>query len=158
MKSKLLVLLASLSALFISMTYAQDNGELLFKAKCASCHVSTRPADISKLVAPPTMGVVRHVKMNYANKKDAVAFIVEYTLHPNKEKAVCESDKIKHFGLMPSQKGNVSEKELKVIASWMYDNFANWKKSKCKSGNCQGGNCQGNQKKKQAQKDSCQGE
>jgi cytochrome c5 len=31
--------------------------------------------------------------------------------------------KIARFGLMPSQKGNISDEELKAVASWMYDNY-----------------------------------
>lgn len=145
MKLKLLLLITTLMALFASTSYAEASGEALFKAKCASCHVNTRPNDTSTLLAPPTMGVVRHVKMNYPSKKEAVKFISDYVLNPSKEKAVCESNKIKRFGLMPSQKGQVTQKELESIASWMYDNFANWGrgKGKCQGGNCQGGNCQG---------------
>ena len=29
------------------------------------------------------------------------------------------------FGLMPSQKGNVTKEELTTIAGWIYDNFGN---------------------------------
>jgi len=108
--------------LLSSCMYAED-GVSLFEAKCATCHSTTRPSDMSKLVAPPVMGVMRHVKMKYANKKDAVNFITEYVLNPQRDKAVCMAQKIKRFGLMPSQKGNVSKAELETIASWMYDIF-----------------------------------
>ena len=97
--------------------------ETLFDAKCSMCHVKTRPQDMSKLVAPPIMGVMRHVKMQYSSKEDAVAFIADYVLAPNQSKAVCMPQKIKKFGLMPSQKGNVSKAEVEEIASWLYDNF-----------------------------------
>ena len=69
------------------------------------------------------MGVMRHVIMRYATKDEAVAFISEYALNPEKPKAVCMPQKIKRFGLMPSQKGNVSKEELQTIAAWMYENF-----------------------------------
>ncbi len=104
---------------------AQDNtkAETLFKNKCASCHSTSRPTDMSKLVAPPVMGVMRHLKMTYPNKKDAVAFIQDYVVNPSKDKAVCMAKKIERFGLMPSQKGNVTKEELEVIGNWMFDNF-----------------------------------
>ena len=104
---------------------AQNNtkAEELFKNKCASCHITTHPTDMSKLIAPPLMGVMRHLKMTYPNKKDAVAFIKDYVVNPTKEKAVCMPMKIKRFGLMPSQKGNVTDEELELIANWMFDNF-----------------------------------
>lgn len=112
------------TVLFLSPSIqAQTSGADLFKAKCASCHVSYRPSDISTLVAPPAMGVMRHVKMVYGTKDEALKFITEYTLNPDKNKSVCKDDKVKRFGLMPSQKGNVTEAELKTIASWMYENF-----------------------------------
>jgi len=121
MKKTLVTLGAAL--LLSPSVYAQTSGEDLFKAKCASCHVTMRPSDTSTLVAPPAMGVMRHVKMTYGTKDAAVKFITEYALNPDESKAVCMADKIKRFGLMPSQKGNVTEAELKTIASWMYDNF-----------------------------------
>ncbi|NEW61275.1 cytochrome c [Sulfurovum sp. bin170] len=117
--------------LFITLTLltfspsiqAGSEGELLFASKCAACHSTTRPKDMSKVIAPALMGVMRHLKMDYPNKAEAVAFIKDFTLNPTKEKAICMPQKIERFGLMPSQKGNVNEKELEVIASWMFDNF-----------------------------------
>ncbi|CAA6817423.1 MAG: Cytochrome c class I [uncultured Sulfurovum sp.] len=119
---KTIVILGALFLLTPSV-YGETSGETLFKAKCAACHVKTRPSDISALVAPPAMGVMRHVKMRYSSKEEAVKFIVDYALNPEESKAVCMPDKIKRFGLMPSQKGNVTQAELQTIASWMYDNF-----------------------------------
>ncbi|MCF6245086.1 MAG: cytochrome c [Sulfurovum sp.] len=108
--------------LLTNTLYAQD-GASLFDTKCAACHVTSRPSDKSTLVAPPVMGVMRHVKMRYTSKEEAVAFISAYALNPEASKAVCMPQKIKRFGLMPSQKGNVTKEELQTIASWMYDNF-----------------------------------
>lgn len=143
MKTKLLFVTI---LLFSPLTYANSSGELLFDAKCATCHVKFRPSDVSTLVAPPLMGVMRHVKMTYATKEEAVRFITEYTLDPQESKSVCMTDKIKRFGLMPSQKGNVTKEELQVIAAWMYDNFGNQGQGmrNCQNGNCSGkGNGQG---------------
>jgi hypothetical protein len=95
----------------------------LFVAKCSACHSLSRPTDMSKVVAPMIMGVMRHVKMSYPNKDKAVAFMKDYVLNPSKEKSICKPKKIKRFGLMPSQKGVVSEKELDVILPWVFDNF-----------------------------------
>jgi hypothetical protein len=87
------------------------------------CHVKVKPADKSTLVAPPAMGVMRHINMRYSNKNDAVAFMSEYILNPQKEKSVCKPKSIKRFGLMPSQKENVTVDEAKIITAWMYDNI-----------------------------------
>ncbi len=102
--------------------FASD-AETLFDNKCAVCHIKTIPTDRSKMIAPALRGIMRHVKMAYPNKNDAVNFIVDYALNPTKEKAVCQSYRISRFGLMPSQKGNVTISELEKIAQWMFDNY-----------------------------------
>jgi hypothetical protein len=101
----------------------ESEGAKLFQAKCAMCHSTSRPTDMSKVVAPALMGVMRHVKMKYPEKDKAIAFMKDYVLNPSADKAVCMPQKIKRFGLMPSQKGSVTEKELDVILPWMFDNF-----------------------------------
>jgi cytochrome c len=122
MKLQKKLFLLGVTLIFTNTLYAQD-GAALFSAKCAACHQTSRPNDMLTLVAPPVMGVMRHVKMRYNTKEDAVKFISEYALNPQESKAVCMPQKIKRFGLMPSQKENVSKEELQTIATWMYDNF-----------------------------------
>jgi hypothetical protein len=117
-----------LTSLLSFYTLNASSGEELFNSKCSMCHLKVRPADKSTLVAPPAKGVMRHVQMRYANKKDAVAFMSEYILNPQKDKAVCMPKSIKRFGLMPSQKENVTVEEAKIITSWMYDNINTKKK------------------------------
>ncbi len=139
MKLQKLFMPLGLLLVFSTSLSASSNGEELFDKKCASCHVKTRPADFSTLIAPPAMGVVKHVRMNYNTKEEAVKFIAEYTLNPQRDKAVCMSSTIQRFGLMPSQKDNVTKEELQQIAAWMYDNIninnksCNSKNSKCNS-------------------------
>jgi cytochrome c len=116
-------LIISTLLILSSQAYATDGGEILFDAKCSACHSKTRPIDRDKVVAPALMGVMRHLKMSYPDKTKAVAFIKDFTLNPTKEKSICMPQKIERFGLMPSQKGNVTKEELEVIASWMFDNF-----------------------------------
>jgi len=110
-------------AILSSLAFANQSAEALFDAKCGSCHSKTRPSDMSKLVAPAIMGVMRHVKMTYPTKEKAVEFMSEYVLNPSKSKAVCMPAKIQRFGLMPSLKGVVTKDEIKTISSWLYDNF-----------------------------------
>ena len=124
-----------IAAMLCSALFA--DAKQTFEAKCAMCHTTTIPQDRSKLVAPPIMGVMRHVKMHYPNKAEAINFIVDYVMNPSKEKAVCMPQKIQRFGLMPSLKGQISVDELKEVAGWLYDNFppANFKggmQGKCK--------------------------
>ena len=123
MKLNSLLILTGMILSLLNIAHAESQGEILFDQKCSMCHSKTFPKDINAVVAPAVMGVMRHVKIAYPNKSDAVAFIKDYALNPSEEKAICMPQKIKRFGLMPSQKGNVTEEELSVIASWMFDNF-----------------------------------
>jgi hypothetical protein len=94
-----------------------------FKAKCSACHITTRPTNHANLIAPPIMGVMRHIKMSHAEKAKAVAFMKDYVLNPSKDKSLCMPQKIKRFGVMPSQKGLVTPEELDIILPWIFDNF-----------------------------------
>ncbi len=149
MKIKNILLALSLTILSVSSLQAASSAETLFDAKCAMCHVKVRPDDKSTLVAPPANGVMRHVKMNYETKESAVAFMTSYILDPKRDNAVCKAKSIQRFGLMPSQKGSVSEAELKVISAWMYDNFP-------KAGDMhkKGKSCKQEKKKAKAKKSS----
>jgi len=101
----------------------QKSGAELYQEKCANCHMTIRPIDRSKLIAPPAMGITRHVKMRYPKRDDAVKFIVDYIKNPSRKKALCKSQSIQRFGVMPSQKGLLSDEEFTKIANYLYDNF-----------------------------------
>ncbi len=123
MKFKITLLTLGTIVAFTSWVQAAESAEALYDAKCAMCHTKTRPTDMTKVLAPALMGVMRHIKMEYPNKDEAVKFMVDYVLEPSKEKAICMPQKIERFGLMPSQKGNVTEIQLTTITSWMFDNY-----------------------------------
>ncbi len=103
--------------------FASPSAEDIFDSKCAVCHIKTMPTDFSTMAAPALVGVMRHVKMVYPNKDEAVKFMVDYVQNPSKDKAICMPQKIARFGLMPSQKGNITEKELQEVSEWMFDNY-----------------------------------
>jgi len=105
------------------VTSNSNSGEELFKQKCVACHTLGMPKDKSALIAPPLNGVMRHLKMTHSDKTKGVAFIKDYVINPSADKALCMPQKIKRFGLMPSQKGNVTPEELEVIANWMFENY-----------------------------------
>jgi cytochrome c len=111
------------SLLLLGGSLFASSEETLFDNKCGMCHIKTIPQDRSALVAPPVFGVMRHVKMSYQTKEEALVFMNAYVMNPSKQKSVCMPSKIQKFGLMPSQKENVTEEELHTITSWMYDNF-----------------------------------
>ncbi len=120
-----IAVLAVIVATFTLSLQAEEEGRRLFEAKCSGCHLAQKPtpAQRSGMVAPPAMGVMYHVKERYGERPEAIAFIVDYVLEPKREKAVCMERSIRRFGLMPSQKGVVSEAELEKIAAYMYDTF-----------------------------------
>ncbi len=104
---------------------AQEKGSILFEEKCASCHLKQRPSfeEMNTMIAPPVMGVMTHVKMTKTTKPEAVKFIVDYIFEPTSAKALCMKQSIDRFGLMPSQKGNITKEEATFIAGYLYDNY-----------------------------------
>ena len=106
-----------------------DAKELL-QNKCASCHNLDMPPTLSKdELAPPMMAVSFHVKsfVQPSNESQrvskAVAFVVDYVQNPSLEKSFCDKESLKRYGLMPSQKDNVTTGETKAIASYMFKHF-----------------------------------
>jgi mono/diheme cytochrome c family protein len=101
-------------------------GEALFDAKCAGCHIKTRPTAKMKknLTAPPAMGIMNHVKEAFDGDREAVvSFVKSYATNPSEAEAKCLPRSLRRFGVMPSQKDSVTEEELSQIAEYLYDNF-----------------------------------
>jgi mono/diheme cytochrome c family protein len=122
---KIVTIIAWTGASFSSLQASEKTPQELFAANCTSCHITVHQEDESKLLAPPIMGVVRHVKEKYGTKEEAVKFLVDYIQNPSKEKATCEDGPIKKFGVMPSLKGAVSPEDLEKIAGYVYDTYPN---------------------------------
>jgi len=118
--NKTLLLLSLASTVLVAGNRAE-----LIKTNCASCHMLTSPTPdmIPTLKAPAMDAVMFHIKLDIKKKKDIKAFIVDYTQNPAASKSVCESNKVQKFGVMPSLKGKVSEKDLATIAEYMIDNY-----------------------------------
>ena len=118
--NKTLLLLAATTAI----TFASEGAELL-KNKCASCHMLEAPEfhQIPTLKAPAMDAVVFHINLAMQDDKEKKAFIVDYVLNPDAGKSVCESNKVAQFGVMPSQKGKVSNEELAKIADTMLSTY-----------------------------------
>jgi len=122
---KIVTIIALTGAGFSSLQASEKTPQELFTANCTSCHITVHQEDESKLLAPPIMGAVRHVKEKYSTKEEAVKFMVDYIQNPAKEKATCEDGSIQKFGLMPSLKGAVSPEDLEKIAGYVYDTYPN---------------------------------
>jgi len=118
------------NAIYTNENNIEDSeGEALFKAKCTACHITSKPEDMSTLIAPPIMGVMMHVKNGIKGKDDlekranSIAFIVDYVQNPSAEKSLLEPHAIERFKVMPSLKENITAEELKIIANYLYDNY-----------------------------------
>jgi len=113
------------------------NGEKIFDAKCASCHVKLISKEetlkrIKQMKAPPMIEVSHQLKSNIKIAEDidneihravVVAFIKDYVINPHLDKSMCNGGALDRFGLMPSQKGKISDEELDTVAQWVYDYY-----------------------------------
>jgi len=126
-----------IGSILLIFTACSDNkpskrldGKKLLETKCASCHDLAMPPVISDdELAPPIMAVSFHMP-NFMEPKDesqripmAITFVTDYVLNPSLEKSYCDEESIKRYGLMPSQKANVTEDEVKAIASYMFEHY-----------------------------------
>ncbi len=115
-------IIVALSLLPLSSTlYASQTGEELFMQKCAVCHVMQRPQDKSQMIAPPAKGLMFHMGEDIGSDEKILAHIKSFTVNPTKDKAICRS--VRRFGLMPSQRENITDEELDLVAHWMINNL-----------------------------------
>ncbi len=106
------------------------DGSSLIKQKCSSCHdLSLPPKTSEDEKAPPMMAVVFHIKdfikvSNISEKiPKAKEFVKDYVYNPSADKSFCDKESLKSYGVMPSQKGNVSKEELDAIVEYMFEHF-----------------------------------
>ncbi len=114
-----------LAAATLSAGFAGMGGEELLERHCTSCHMASNPTaeKVKHMVAPPMWGIARHLKKGLKTKEEYVAFVSDYIMNPSKARARFTKEAIERFGLMPSMKGSISEKEAKAIAEYLYDTY-----------------------------------
>ncbi len=114
----------TITTLMGTMAFA-GSGEALLQKNCASCHMLSSPSwqIIPTLKAPAMDAVVFHIKAAIKDHKKAKEFIIDYVQNPSATKAVCESNKVQDYGVMPSLKGEVSPEDLGVIAEYMLEAY-----------------------------------
>jgi len=127
-------------ALFMSACNSEPkqklDGKKLIHTKCASCHnLDLPPKNYDNEVAPPMMAVSFHVAsfMQTPNESmripKAIEFTKDYVINPSAEKSFCDKKSLQDYGLMPSQKGKVTEDELDAIAKYMFSHYTQEKLS-----------------------------
>jgi len=106
------------------------DGKLLLKQKCAQCHNLQMPPETSPdEPAPPMMAVTFNIKGHLAGANPAetkgkfLTFIGDYVMHPSADKSFCDAQSLKKYGVMPSQKENVTPDELTAIAIYAYEHY-----------------------------------
>ena len=102
---------------------ANDAVEELAEQKCNECHLIGRltKESFKEIKAPPAWGIARKVKEKYSNRLEGIEYIVDYALNPSPKKMLFPKETIDRFGHMPSQKGKVTEDELREIAKYILD-------------------------------------
>jgi mono/diheme cytochrome c family protein len=104
------------------------DGEKLYNLRCAACHSLNPPPTL----APPVRGLIRHYTDEHQSKKEVIKAIINFAKNPSEDHMVFPEMAKDRFGNMPPIP--FDEKELKVIAAWMWD-----KVQEIRSGRCQ--NC-----------------
>lgn len=129
-KVVLLFLLVSFTACNEEESSIKYDGKKLLETKCTSCHnLDIPPTLIPDELAPPMMAVAFHVSsfVKPTNESQrtlkAIEFVTDYIHYPSIEKSFCDKESLKQYGLMPSQKENVTTGEAKAIASYMFSYF-----------------------------------
>lgn len=106
-----------------SLLFASETAENLANEKCGSCHLmgEITKEKLDKMKAPPYWAIAKMVKIAHQDEADMVNFIVDFTLNPSEEKMLFPQETKKRFGLMPSQKNNVTEDELRQISEYILE-------------------------------------
>ncbi len=106
------------------------DAKALLKQKCSQCHNLDMPPQTSPdEKAPPMMAVTFHVRdfMKVANpaekRRKFIDFVTDYALNPSAKKSYCDKKSLESYGVMPSQKGNITPEELQAVAGYMYDHY-----------------------------------
>lgn len=113
-----------------------DTGYDVYKKHCAQCHIeliskAETLARFKELKAPPMVEVSNRLKENVIIKDDdddvkrrvVIAFIEEYIRRPSLEYSMCDPMAIERFGIMPSQKGKLTDAQIDAVSEWVYDRY-----------------------------------
>ena len=124
------LLVVFLSACFDNKKTVHLDGKKLMEQKCSRCHnLDLPPKTFENEKAPPMMAVAFHIK-GFIKTEDesqrvpkAIVFVKDYVINPSASKSFCDKESLKTYGIMPSQKGKVTQDELQAIAEYMFTHF-----------------------------------
>ena len=127
-----------LSLLSGNLLYAKKerSAEQIWQKKCAMCHNLNKPNnDMEKkaMVAPPIYLAMKSVVVTVDAvegpfnpkelREESIEVLKDFIYYPTRDKVNCEDKMINKFGMMPSLKGFISQKELDKVVPWVYDKF-----------------------------------
>jgi len=106
------------------------DGKKLLTQKCSSCHnIDLPPYTFEDEKAPPMMAVAFHV-VNFIKTNDesqrilkAKEFVNDYVLNPSAKKSFCDKESLESYGVMPSQKGNITPDQLIAVSDYIFEHF-----------------------------------
>ena len=106
------------------------DGKKLLQEKCSQCHnLDLPPKTFKDEKAPPMMAVAFHIKdfIPAANESEkipkAIDFVKDYVINPSAKKSFCDKKSLESYGVMPSQKGKVTQDELEAIAKYIFAHY-----------------------------------
>lgn len=119
-----------------AMSLMGADGYKVYKDNCMKCHVEVMTKNealksFKTLKAPPMIEVSNKLKSNIQTKDEdidvkrrvVIAFIKDYIDNPSIQYSMCEPMALEHFGVMPSLKGKLNEKQKQAVAEWIYDYY-----------------------------------
>ena len=116
-----------------------NQGEKVFENKCMECHEKSMPIPLLmknfieennktlKLKAPTGNEISFRLKQQIGNKEDLEFhlhqtndFLKDYLYNPDLSKTICLQGVIRHFKVMPSMKGKITENEIEEVNYFLY--------------------------------------
>lgn len=116
-----------------------NNGEKIFDNKCKQCHEKSMPIPLLmknfieennetlKLKAPTGNEISFRLKQQIGSKDEmdfhimqTTDFVKDYLINPDLAKTICLEGVIRHFNVMPSMKGQITDKEIADVSLFLY--------------------------------------
>lgn len=110
---------------------------LIYLKKCQMCHALEGPDNMEEkraMSAPYITLAMNSVVIgvdaieepkNYKELRDLViSHIEDYIFNPTSDKSFCEDIIFKKYNYMPSLERFITKEQAKIVAPWIYDNFA----------------------------------
>jgi len=115
---------ASLILVTSTLLLASPSAEELAVKHCGECHLMGKITKdkLGKMKAPPYWALAKMAKLKYTSRADMIDYIVDYAQNPAEEKMLFPHETRDRFGVMPSQKGKVTEANIRKISEYILGN------------------------------------